>query len=67
MQVHRLKFNYMVDERMRAHAAMESSDEVFCPHCGREVAKKTYQTHKRLYYDSDTDQLERERQQTAMT
>ena len=34
----------------------KASNEVFCPHCGGEVAKKTYQTHKRLYYDSDTDQ-----------
>ena len=31
-------------------------DEVFCPHCGVEVAKKTFKTHKRLYYDSNTDQ-----------
>ena len=34
----------------------ERGDEVFCPHCGRDVAKKTYRMHKRMYFDPDTDQ-----------
>ena len=28
----------------------------FCPHCDKYVAYKTYQTHKRRYFDSSTSQ-----------
>ena len=35
---------------------MDSLSTVFCPHCGALVSRKTYRMHKRLYYDSDTEQ-----------
>ena len=37
-------------------ANSKNGDEAFCPHCGIEVARKTYLAHRRLYFDSDTDQ-----------
>ena len=35
-----------MDERKRVH----------CIHCGEFVSKKTFLAHKRIYYDSDSDQ-----------
>ena len=32
------------------------ADEVYCPHCGVEIVKKTYKVHKRLYFDMNSDQ-----------
>ena len=29
---------------------------VYCPHCEETVGKRTYWRHKRLYYNSSTDQ-----------
>ncbi len=32
------------------------SSYCFCPHCGDVLTKKVYKTHRRLYYDDDTQQ-----------
>ena len=29
-----------------------SSDRVFCPHCGFDIARRTYRLHKGLYFDT---------------
>ena len=36
----------------RRYAAVK---RVFCPHCGQQVQQRTYQEHKRLYYDERND------------
>ena len=36
--------------------SMRTGDNIFCLHCGIYVARKTFRMHKRVYYDSDTDQ-----------
>ena len=35
---------------------MSSSSGEKCLHCDCELSKKTYETHKRLYYDNESDQ-----------
>lgn len=35
---------------------------VHCPHCEETVGKRTYWRHKRLYYDSSTDQWQTDRE-----
>lgn len=35
---------------------MASSSGDNCPHCERELSKKTFEAHKRLYYDRELDQ-----------
>ena len=39
-------------ERRRRILRIERRD---CPHCGRNVSLKTFQMHKRLYYDDECD------------
>ena len=36
--------------------SMRTGENIFCPHCGIYVAIMTFWMHKRVYYDSDTDQ-----------
>lgn len=41
---------------------MKMSDSTtFCPHCQQNLSKKSFIKHKRLYYDSDTDQWMKKR------
>ncbi len=39
------------------------SSSYFCPHCGDVLTKKVYKTHRRLYYDDDTQQWIKKRHQ----
>ena len=39
-----------------ANLARTMDERINCTHCGGFVSKKTFLAHKRIYYDSTTDQ-----------
>ena len=46
-----MKGRQPLDSRRRYGAVKR----VFCPHCGQQLQQRTYQEHKRLYYDERND------------
>ena len=45
--------------------AESTSGRNHCPHCDSMLARKTYDAHKRLYYDVETDQWIKKRRLTT--
>ena len=39
---------------------LDTDGRVFCPHCEQSVAKRTYWLHKRTYYNSTTNEWQKE-------
>ena len=39
---------------------LDTDGRVFCPHCEQSVAKRTYWLHKRTYFDSTTNEWQKD-------